>query len=202
VVRLNQSDQRYRMLEEPGIRRFMAESDSFFPPEAVDFTMAEQRAFYDRLCAHFRKPRPAGVAVEDRACPGPGGPIPIRIYRPSSEAALSWLLYLHGGGFVVGGLDSHDDICAELADQLRPRRRRGGLPAGARASLSRRLRRLLGSSDRRWATAAWGSRPIASSSPATVPAAISLRPWPCGPATSGPRSLQDRSSSIRGWAAT
>jgi acetyl esterase len=117
VVRLNESDQRYAVLEEPGIRRFMAESDSFFPPEAVDFTMAEQRAFYDRLCAHFRKPRPAGVAVEDRSCPGPGGPVPIRIYRPSGEAALPWLLYLHGGGFVVGGLDSHDDICAELADQ-------------------------------------------------------------------------------------
>jgi acetyl esterase len=107
----------YAMLEEPGIRRFMAESDSFYPADAVDFTMAEQRAFYDRLCAHFRKPRPTAVAVADRACPGPNGPVPIRIYRPPSESSPPWLLYLHGGGFVVGGLDSHDDICAELADR-------------------------------------------------------------------------------------
>jgi acetyl esterase len=114
---LSESGQRYAVLEEPGIRRFMAESDSFYPPDAVDLTMAQQRAFYERLCAHFRKPRPATIAVEDRGCPGPGGPIPIRIYRPSSKAALPWLLYLHGGGFVVGGLDSHDDICAELADR-------------------------------------------------------------------------------------
>jgi hypothetical protein len=47
---LSDSGHRYAMLEEPGIRRFMAESDSFYPPDAVDFTMAEQRAFYDR-CA-------------------------------------------------------------------------------------------------------------------------------------------------------
>jgi acetyl esterase len=105
------------MLDEPGIRRFMAESDSLYPADAVDFTMAEQRVFYDRLCAHFRKARPTAVAVEDRVCSGPGAPIPIRLYRPSSKAPLPWLLYLHGGGFVVGGLDSHDDICAELADQ-------------------------------------------------------------------------------------
>lgn len=117
VVRLSEAEQPYSMLEEPGIRRFMAESDSLFPPAAVTFTMAEQRAFYDRLCAHFRKPRPPGVTAEDRDVKGPGGPIPIRIYRPSPEPGLPVVLYLHGGGKVVGGLDSHDDICAELADQ-------------------------------------------------------------------------------------
>jgi acetyl esterase len=122
VVRLSGADQPYPMLEEPGIRRFMAESDSLYPADAVAFTMAEQRAFYDRLCAHFRKPRPPGVTAEDRDVKGPGGPIPIRIYRPSPELTspspgLPVLLYLHGGGKVVGGLDSHDDICAEIADQ-------------------------------------------------------------------------------------
>jgi len=115
VVRLSGDDQPYPMLEEPGIRRFMAESDSLFPTDAVSFTMAEQRAFYDRLCAHFRKPRPPGVTAEDRDVKGPGGPIAIRIYRPSPEQGLPVALYLHGGGKVVGGLDSHDDICAELA---------------------------------------------------------------------------------------
>jgi acetyl esterase len=105
------------MLTEPGIRRFMAESDGFYPADAVAFSIAEQRAFYDSLCAHFRKPRPPGVAVADRTIPGPGGPVPIRIYRPSPEPSVPVVLYLHGGGFVVGGLDSHDDICAELAER-------------------------------------------------------------------------------------
>jgi acetyl esterase len=116
VVRLTEPDPTYAMLTEPGIRRFMAESDRFYPADAVAFTMAEQREFYDRLCAHFRKPRPPGVAVEDCTIASPGGPVPIRIYRPSPEQGLPVLLYLHGGGFVVGGLDSHDDICAELAE--------------------------------------------------------------------------------------
>ncbi len=112
-----QEDSRYPMLAEPGIRRFMMESDALYPPDAVTFTMAEQRAFYDRMCAHFRRPRPASVAVEDRTVAGPGGPVPIRIYRPGEAQGLPVLLYLHGGGFVLGGLDSHDDICAEIADR-------------------------------------------------------------------------------------
>jgi acetyl esterase len=116
VVRLSEADP-YAVLEEPGIRRFITESDRLFPADAVAFSMAEQRAFYDRLCAHFRQPRPPGITVKDSTIPGPDGSIPIRIYRPSPEPRLPVVLYLHGGGFVVGGLDSHDDICAELAER-------------------------------------------------------------------------------------
>jgi acetyl esterase len=110
------------VLEEPGIRRFMAESDGLYPANAVAFSMPEQRAFYDRLCAHFRKPRPPGSRSTTAAAQGPDGPVAVRIYRPSPEPAmpepaLPVLVYLHGGGFVVGGLDSHDDICAELAQR-------------------------------------------------------------------------------------
>jgi acetyl esterase len=112
-----QLDQAYAMLEEPGIRRFMAETDRLYPADAVAFTMAEQRAFYDRLCAHFRKPRPPGVMTKDATVTGPGGPIPVRIYRPSPEADRPVVLYVHGGGYVLGGLDSHDDVCAELAEK-------------------------------------------------------------------------------------
>src|SRR5262245_49873657 len=107
---------RYAMLVDEGIRRFMIESDALYPPDAVSFTMAEQRAFYDKLCAHFRRPRPAGLDVHDLAVEGAGNPVPIRLYRPAAHGPLPVLLYLHGGGYVLGGLDSHDDICAEIAD--------------------------------------------------------------------------------------
>ncbi|MGE0009136.1 MAG: alpha/beta hydrolase [Parvibaculaceae bacterium] len=106
---------RYGVLEEEGIRQFMLETDRLYPPDAVNFSMAEQRGFYDSLCRHFRKPRPPGIAVEDRHAGGPGGPVPVRIYRPAGGAGRPTMLYLHGGGYVVGGLDSHDDICAEIA---------------------------------------------------------------------------------------
>ena len=131
MVRLSQGDpcqgdpcqgDPFAGLEEPGIRRFMAESDRLYPANAVAFSMPEQRAFYDRMCAHFRKARPVGIAVDDRTVQGPDGPVAVRIYRPSPEPVLPEpdlpvLVYLHGGGFVVGGLDSHDDICAELAER-------------------------------------------------------------------------------------
>ena len=53
--------------------------------------------------------------VEDRSIPGPRGPIPIRVYRPSIDENLPVCVYFHGGGFVIGSLTSHDPICRELA---------------------------------------------------------------------------------------
>ena len=102
--------EKYAQLQDPGIREFLIAGDNFYPADAVTFTFAEQRAFYNKYCAHFRKPRPAAVTAIDFKV----GEIPCRRYTPKSPTAK--LLYLHGGGFVLGGLESHDDICAELAD--------------------------------------------------------------------------------------
>ena len=41
--------------------------------------------------------------------------VPARLYRPSSATPLGLLVYYHGGGWVLGGLDSHDDVCRKLA---------------------------------------------------------------------------------------
>lgn len=103
---------KYAHLEDPGIRAFMIAGERLYPADAVHFTMAEQRAFYDRYCAHFRKPRPPAVVTEDFRA----GEVPCRIYRSNGTPNPPVLLYLHGGGFVVGGLESHDDICAEICD--------------------------------------------------------------------------------------
>ncbi len=103
-------NEKYAALQDPGIREFLIAGDEFYPADAVNFTMAEQRDFYNKYCAHFRKPRPASIAVTDFKV----GEIACRRYMPKSPTAK--LLYLHGGGHVLGGLDSHDDICAELAE--------------------------------------------------------------------------------------
>lgn len=103
------------MLQDQGIRRYLEEAEAIYPPDAARLSIDEQRALYEALCRHFRRPRPAGIAVRDLSIEGPGGPVPIRIYRPRGAAPLPSLLYLHGGGWVFGDLDSHDDICAELA---------------------------------------------------------------------------------------
>ncbi|MBN2320965.1 MAG: alpha/beta hydrolase [Acidobacteria bacterium] len=54
--------------------------------------------------------------VEDRMLPGPGGDIPARIYVPSGEEPLPVLLYFHGGGWVLGDLESSDGLCRILAN--------------------------------------------------------------------------------------
>lgn len=87
---------------------FIERTESFYPPDAIGLTIAQQRAVYDRMCAAFRAPRPAGVRVEDRRVAG----VPCRFYETGATTVT--LVYCHGGGFVVGGLDSHDDVCAEI----------------------------------------------------------------------------------------
>lgn len=65
-------------------------------------------------------PPPAPVAwVENRAIPGRGGPIPVRHFRPdgtAAGAALPALIWYHGGGWVMGDLDTHEGICRALAN--------------------------------------------------------------------------------------
>jgi acetyl esterase len=66
------------------------------------------------------QPDPQEVAeVTNLTCPGPAGPVALRRYRglgASVEAPLPCLLYLHGGGWVIGDLESHDQLCRALAN--------------------------------------------------------------------------------------
>jgi len=56
--------------------------------------------------------------IEDGELPGPAGPLPYRIYTPAGAAdgPLPGIVYFHGGGFVLGCLDSHDGLCRQLAN--------------------------------------------------------------------------------------
>jgi acetyl esterase len=71
----------------------------------------ELREGYRRQCRHFAAPHPPGLATEDRRIGG----VPCRIYRPAS-ASGACILWFHGGGWVVGDLDTHDSVVADLAD--------------------------------------------------------------------------------------
>jgi len=52
--------------------------------------------------------------IVNTVAPGPAGDIPVRIYRASLEPGQPVIVYFHGGGFVVGNLDSHDGTCRRL----------------------------------------------------------------------------------------
>ena len=76
-------------------------------------TPKEARDGYRALAALFG-PLPDVAAVEDRTLPGPAGEIPIRVYRPQGTGPFGVLVFYHGGGWVIGDLDTHDRECRLL----------------------------------------------------------------------------------------
>jgi len=101
---------------EPDILAFHKRCEEFYPADAVDAPIEQQRKWYDALCAEFDAPLPEGLTRHDEMV---GDRIPIRRYRPADIATRTRVFYIHGGGFVVGSLESHDAICAEIAHAAR-----------------------------------------------------------------------------------
>ncbi|QXI25763.1 alpha/beta hydrolase [Pseudomonas vanderleydeniana] len=99
----------------PGMSAFVSKSLSF---GSTDSSIQGLRNDYNRMCRAFTPPRPADIETEDHRI----ARVPVRLYRPTaSRPATGWpcVVYLHGGGWAVGGLDSHDFITAELASRLK-----------------------------------------------------------------------------------
>jgi acetyl esterase len=87
-------------------------------PEYWQMTPDEARAWHNRKAGILDIKRDPVHAVSDRKIPGPAAPIPIRIFTPrASQSPLPVLVWLHGGGHVVGSLDSYDALCRQLALQ-------------------------------------------------------------------------------------
>lgn len=90
---------------------FIRVTGASYPDDAVAHSVADQRRAYDAMCRAFRQDYPAGIATQDRFADG----VPVRVYTAGQPTRS--VMYCHGGGFVVGGLQSHDDICAEICAQ-------------------------------------------------------------------------------------
>ncbi|MCB1449565.1 MAG: alpha/beta hydrolase, partial [Nitratireductor sp.] len=106
----------YDQLLDAEMKAFVDRTNSYYPPETVTFTIDQQRAVYNRMCSEFHAGRPATVSVRDDQVPGDYR-VPVRIYDKAGIGEPSAaVVYFHGGGFVVGGLESHDDVCAEICD--------------------------------------------------------------------------------------
>lgn len=98
----------------PQVVEMMAARDAAGLPELWTLSPEEARAQMAAMA-----PQVEGEAVyhvEDRSIPGPAGEIPIRIYRPA-DGTLPAVVYFHGGGWVIGNLDSHDLVCRMLANR-------------------------------------------------------------------------------------
>jgi len=97
--------------------------------EVINLVIKSGRPAYNTLSPKdarqlFRETRPASTptpaeigAVKNLTADGPGGPIPLRVYRPADVPAgtpLPVLVYYHGGGWVIGDLDTHDVQCRQI----------------------------------------------------------------------------------------
>lgn len=81
----------------------------------------EARAAYTAGRAALQPPPPEVAELRDLTAPGEAGPIRFRLYRgagTAADAVLPCLLYLHGGGWILGDLASHDGICRRLASAM------------------------------------------------------------------------------------
>ena len=89
-------------------------ADAGLPPLG-SVSVEETRQGMVAATAAGEEPEPV-AKVEDRSIPGPGGQIPVRIYTPQGSGPFPILVYFHGGGWVIGNVDTHDPTCRTLTN--------------------------------------------------------------------------------------
>jgi len=88
-------------------------------PPFENLSPTDARVAYAAGRAVLQPPPDTVAEVRDVLIPGPAGPLTLRLYRPAGSTyahVLPGLLFLHGGGWVLGSLDSHDGVCRRLAN--------------------------------------------------------------------------------------
>jgi len=100
----------------PQTQELLDQINEAVAPPAWEQPLDELRVDFNKFVISLQKPGPQLKRVKNRDILGPHGPIPVRIYWPDdvSDRPFPILVHFHSGGFVVLGLDSHDNGCREL----------------------------------------------------------------------------------------
>jgi acetyl esterase len=99
----------------PEIRALLDGQAASGRPPLQEQSVAQARAFHVQDAAALNGEAVAVADVADRTVPGPAGALPVRVYTPEGEAPFPIVVFFHGGGWVVGTLDSYDPLCRALA---------------------------------------------------------------------------------------
>ncbi|MBN9041448.1 MAG: hypothetical protein BGP05_02365 [Rhizobiales bacterium 62-47] len=102
------------MAIDPQLAPFIARLNEAWPEPVLSLPVDVWRERVERLSAAARTPYPDGLEVETLIIDAQR-PVRVRIYRPRAQRALPALVYMHGGGWVIGSIDSHDSITAAIA---------------------------------------------------------------------------------------
>ena len=99
----------------PRMAKLLANIERAGQPPYHSMPAAQARAAYERAAEVLEPPRAPLARVEDVRIPvGGGTSLPARLYASSTQR-LPAMLFLHGGGFTIGSLETHDSLCRQLA---------------------------------------------------------------------------------------
>jgi acetyl esterase len=101
---------------DPEARTLMDQIEGMGPPWH-HLSVEEARAAIVAVNAPVGEPEVV-ARIENRTVSGPRGEIPIRVYTPEGRAPFPILVYFHGGGWVMGNLETHDGLCRHLANAV------------------------------------------------------------------------------------
>lgn len=100
----------------PEAQAILAELDTLGIPSFSTLSTTGVTSLYQKVFSSDRKPEPVERTVEF-IIDGPGGNLHIRVYDPDPDLCVPVLVYAHGGGWMLGGLESHDLECRMLANR-------------------------------------------------------------------------------------
>ncbi|WP_163528085.1 alpha/beta hydrolase [Halobacillus ihumii] len=101
---------------DPQVKMLLQQLEANGAPPLESLPPIYARQAFESLEANSEEPQEPVHIVEDRSIPGPFGGINIRVYTPEGTGPHSALVFCHGGGWVIGSLDTHDNVCRALTN--------------------------------------------------------------------------------------
>ena len=104
---------------DPNIQRFMTEMTAAWARhgDLSAVPHAEARRIAEEVRAPWTRGGPQMARITEHTVPAPGGPVRIRCYDPGPDVTKPGLIYLHGGGWTLFSLDTHDRVMREYASR-------------------------------------------------------------------------------------
>lgn len=103
----------------PDMQAFLTGLAAMDGPSLAEVSIEDARQSYVALHGMADRPARDLAVIRDLSCPGPGGDIALRLYDTREEREAGPVItFYHGGGFVIGDLDTHHALCTEIAAQM------------------------------------------------------------------------------------
>jgi acetyl esterase len=99
----------------PQVEEYLHELSERGLPPLYRLSLEEARETYRDLCILDGTPEPVGDVTE-RSVPGRNGRVPVRTYEPAGDGPHPSVVFFHGGGWILGGLETHDALCRALTN--------------------------------------------------------------------------------------